>query len=482
MNAEEKLPTSPTAHAPSRRSVLTTAGAAALAAPLGMTALGSQARAASGTQAQADAVDVIVIGAGIAGVTTARELTAKGLSTLVLEARDRIGGRAWTSTFAGEQVEMGGTWVDQRQPNIWREVQRYGWDLTSDIIPTRAVAPTATGYLESTPTDVYNQQSQLITPLFDGSEQYFERPYEPLFREDLLADLDPLSMRDRLDQMRYSPDEEALISGGIGGLTGSASTIGLTTMAHWWALSGWTFDDYAATSTYRPVVGSTAMAQSILDDSTATLRLNSPVASVADNGTSVTVTTKSGETHTARAVVLAIPVNLWNSIDFAPSLPTEYTTLSTDGIGVRSSQKFIMHVRGANLDAFYAEAAPGAPVAMVIPFKERSDGNIMIGFSSNGSFDPSNRTRLQAELQPFCEGIEVVAVKAQHWGNDPYSAGGWAVRRPGLLTGPFRAVQQPQGRVVFAGSDIANGWAGFMDGAVESGFTASVQASQILGL
>lgn len=56
--------------------------------------------------------DVVVIGAGFAGLTAARDLAADGLlSVLLIEARDRIGGRTWTAKAFGEEFEMGGTWV-----------------------------------------------------------------------------------------------------------------------------------------------------------------------------------------------------------------------------------------------------------------------------------------------------------------------------------------------------------------------------------
>jgi monoamine oxidase len=69
--------------------------------------------------------DVIVIGAGYCGLTAARNATIAGLKVLLLEGRDRIGGRSWSSNIGGYPFEMGGTWVHWGQANAWREVVRY---------------------------------------------------------------------------------------------------------------------------------------------------------------------------------------------------------------------------------------------------------------------------------------------------------------------------------------------------------------------
>src|SRR5262245_66520386 len=63
--------------------------------------------------------DVVVVGAGLAGLTAARELVAAGRSVLVLEARDRVGGRVVSREIGGEKiVEMGGQWAGPTQDRL----------------------------------------------------------------------------------------------------------------------------------------------------------------------------------------------------------------------------------------------------------------------------------------------------------------------------------------------------------------------------
>lgn len=55
--------------------------------------------------------DVVIIGAGFTGLVAGRDLSQAGVSVLIVDARDRIGGRTWTASALGEQFEMGGTWI-----------------------------------------------------------------------------------------------------------------------------------------------------------------------------------------------------------------------------------------------------------------------------------------------------------------------------------------------------------------------------------
>ena len=95
------------------------------------------------TSAPGISADVVVVGAGFAGLAAARDLRDAGRSVLVLEGRDRLGGRAWRRPFAGtaHPIEMGGTWVaPQYQPWVAEEMRRYGLRLAEHALtPSRFV-------------------------------------------------------------------------------------------------------------------------------------------------------------------------------------------------------------------------------------------------------------------------------------------------------------------------------------------------------
>ncbi|MFG3497344.1 flavin monoamine oxidase family protein [Streptomyces sp. NPDC047928] len=464
---------------PSRRSLLKAAGAAALTTPVVMAAAPTTTAAAATAGALDDAAaDVIVIGAGFAGVTAARELRARGKRVIVLEARDRIGGRTWTSTFAGHTVERGGTWVETTQPHIGAELKRYGMALETDQDVDRLLLPTPAGPRQFTPEDGFGRLGGILERMFEGSETYFARPFEPLYRADLLQSLDKLSLRDRLTQLSLTAEEELLINGQTAVYSGGASTQGgFTMLAHWWALAGGTNDLWNETQKYRIAAGTHGLLTAMLNEAKPVVRLNSPVASVTDTGSRVFVTLKSGVQYSAQRVVVAVPVNVLPTIRFSPALPPALTTAGSQGIAVKNAVKLWIHARrGAG--RFYAQGAEGgSPISMMLPFKETAEGMLYVAFSTDPTFAHTDKAKVREAVRRLGVDLDVIGVFNHDWGRDPYARGGWAFRKPGQLTSLYPDVLAPAGRLSFASGDIANGWSGYIDGAIESGLRAAQQAS-----
>ncbi|MFF3246818.1 flavin monoamine oxidase family protein [Streptomyces sp. NPDC002870] len=461
---------------PSRRTVLKAAGATAAAASM-LVAGAPTALAETAALEEDAAYDVIVIGAGFTGVTAARELRAKGKRVLVLEARDRIGGRTWSSSFAGLPVEMGGTWVEATQPHIGAELKRYNIALDEEEPVDRVLLPTPTGPGTFTPDDGFGRIGALLERMFDGSRQYFERPFQPLYRADLLQSLDKLSLRDRLNQMGLSPAEELLINGQTAVYSGGSSSWGAFTMlAHWWSLAGWNNQGWNDTQRYRMKTGTSGLLNAMLNEAKPTVRLNSPVASVSDTGSRVYVTLRSGAKYNAPRVVVTVPVNVLSTIKFSPALPAAQTAAADQGIGVKNALKIWIHARkGAG--RFYGQGAEGgSPIPMMMPYKDTPEGVMYVAFSTDPALDPTSKTQVKAAVSRLGADIDIIGLHAHDWGRDPYARGGWAFRKPGQLTSLYPAALVGSERVVVASGDLAEGWSGFIDGAVESGLRAAQQA------
>ncbi|MFJ8046414.1 flavin monoamine oxidase family protein [Kitasatospora sp. NPDC096147] len=466
-----------------RRSLLKAAGSTALLGAAGLTAAGpARAEGTDTTDEESTFYDVIVVGAGFAGLTAAREFKAKGLQVLVLEARNRIGGRTWTGSFAGEVIEYGGAFVDPKQPYVWSEIQRYNIPLVASVEEERTVMPTGTGFAPYAPATAGPRMGQLLTPLFDGATEYFPHPTNPFYREDLLQSVDQLSLRARLDQLNYSALDRSWVSGILAGLSGGSSARGaLTMMAQIWALSGWSSAGFAGLNGSRPRQGTVQLASALLADSGATLKLNSPVASITDTGSAVRVTTQAGRQYKAAHAVVAVPVNVWKTITFNPGLPSAFGAVSQATIGAPISRKIWIRAAG-NVGLFGANTQEGFPISTVIPFKKLADGSVlMFAFCDDQTLDIHSVSQVQAVLRQLVPEIQVLAVTAQDWGTAQYSLGGWACRQPGQLTGQYRTIQQPQGRLAFATSDIASGWSGYIDGAIESGIRAAQAVAAMPG-
>ncbi|MGM1065121.1 flavin monoamine oxidase family protein, partial [Saccharothrix sp. Mg75] len=463
------------AHNPDRawsRRRLLKAGGAAIAA----TAVGAGTATAQ-PSARPVIHDAIVVGAGFAGAIAARQLRAAGLNTLVLEARDRIGGRTWTESFVGQRVEMGGQFVDSSQQLVTAELARYNIPVSSGLTPARAIMPAPGGFSSYSLEEMVTRQGSLLERMFAGTEDYFPAPHDPMLRRSLVAQIDGFSLKDRLDQLAFTAEERSWLSGMTAGQSGGSSAYGaMTSLMHWWALAGYNTGAWYRAQSQQVSVGMSGLVAAILNEANADLRLNTPVSAISESGGLVTVTTRAGARHTARTVVVAVPVNLWSTIAFSPGLPAVQATAAAQGVGVRNNRKLWLHVQGLT-EPVLVNGAEGDTFMTVVSHSHTTDGGqLMLALNSLPALDITSRAAVSTAVQRVLPGTTVVNFRAQDWGASAYSRGGWALRKPGQMTAQLYSIQQQHGRLAFATSDIASGWAGFVEGALESGFRAAAQA------
>ena len=106
---------------------------------------------------------------------------------------------------------------------------------------------------------------------------------------------------------------------------------------------------------------------------------------------------------------------------------------------------------------------------------------LQIGFGIDARLcDSNDAPALQRQLDEILPGYELVDATWHDWLADEYARGTWAIHGPGWYTRHHAEMRRPEGRLILAGSDLANGWAGFIDGAIESGLEAGARAAALV--
>jgi len=422
--------------------------------------------------------DVVVVGGGFAGATVARELQHAGLRTIVLEARDRLGGRTWTSAFSGKQVEMGGTWVHWHQPSVWSELRRYGLEVTEAAPSTKAGWLVGGELRLGTPEQFWSLMADGTDRLCHDSRAVLERPHDPLFRD--IAAIDALSIQDRIEELGL--DREAReVTDGVWATTCSAypRETGLVTALRWYALSGFSFQHMMdCIARYKIVTGTKSLIEAIATDGRFEIRLETQVSAVEQDEAGVAVHTQGGEMIEARAAVVAVPLNTLKAINFTPALSDGKRTAATEGQSSHGIKVWI-RMRG---DHDYAACAPADHGISYLQSEYKVDGDtLFVAFGADaGRLDPTDKEAVARAAGELLPGYEVVDSHAHNWTGDELTQGTWSMYRPNQLTRYLRELQRPEGRVFLAGADVSNGWNGFIDGAIESGNTTARRVASLL--
>jgi monoamine oxidase len=417
--------------------------------------------------------DVIVIGAGMAGLTAARELGRSGYRVTVLEGRDRIGGRTWTSTFAGKSVEMGGTWIHWQQPHLWSEVTRYGLEMTESPAPTNYRYVVDGAMREATPEQFSAYFGEGFSAFTADALEALPRPTDPLYNP-TFAVTEQESVEERLARIDLPEDVAAvlatILSAPMGALYKDLSVSFPLRLA---ALAGWNgaavFDMIGR---YKLKDGMASLYQALAADGDPRIHLDSPVHSVTQDDGGVTVSTRDGARYRARSVVVAVPLNTLHDITFSPPLSPGKQAAAAEKhatLGVK------VWIRAKGDIGNVAAAAPeGYPFGWLASEFHVDGDTLLVGFGvSADALDFGNIHEVQTAVQAMLPEVEVIDVHLHDWKTDEFSQGLWGTHRPGQIHKYLAALQQPEGRVVFAGAETSSGWNGFIDGAIESGIRAA---------
>ncbi|MCW2763106.1 MAG: FAD-dependent oxidoreductase [Marmoricola sp.] len=429
--------------------------------------------------------DVVVVGAGLAGLSAARDLEAGGASVTVLEARDRVGGRVdQVQLDDGRLVQLGGEVVGNSHTAYLGLVGELGLTLEPSYVAEPGEITRQTpdsldvGEWPSwfTPADIasYDDVEKALTTVVAGID-----PHDPLGCPDLHR-LDQLSVGDWLREVGATPGLLRLKEiAQLGLADGSIERTSLFAYARKIAVGGGSGSyDFEEWENLRVAEGSATVALRMAHE-LADVRLSSPVATIAVSTAGAVVTAASGEVFEADAVVLAVPAG--------PARDLSITGVSDERLRSLRRQR---HAWAAKFVAAY-----GTPFWRESGQNALSESEGVLGstwpqqegvlsalvpperYAAFAATDATTRTHEALEQIAAMYGpaaTSPIGTWTRLWGTDPWTQGYVTSWRPGDVeaVGPLHGTHEPPFYV--CGSDQ---WvAGYMEGAVRTGRAAAQTA------
>ena len=440
---------------------------------------------------------VLVIGAGLAGLAAARRLTATGHEVVVLEARDRVGGRTeGGATADGTPVELGGQWIGPTQNRMYELVDELG--------------------LETFPT--WNQGELVVHLGGRSTRMASHRGAVPKLNPFALADLaqgmarfTKVASSVSLDEPWASPRARRLdgetfetwIRRNLRTSVGrayfriaceavfSAESTDLSALhALFYAHSGTDLETLLSVDRGaqqdRIVGGSIRISEAIAAELGDRIRLAAPVRRIEHDDRSVRAVLASGEIVTGTHAIVTLPPTLAGRLDYAPTLPSW-----RDQLTQRVPAGSVIKLYAIYPEPFWrADGLNGQAASDTGPVKVTFDNSppagtpgVLMGFmEANDGRAWARRSaeeRREAALACF---VRYFGPRAAHpveylerdWMAEEFSRGCYGAHfAPGGWTAFGEALRAPIGRIHWAGAECSPVWNGYMEGAVRSGELAA---------
>lgn len=413
----------------------------------------------------AAAPQIVVVGAGFAGLAAARELADTGCDVSVLEARDRVGGRVFTVRLEnGEIAEMGAEWIMPGDSEVRRWASRFGVELAEAGIDYRRREARGPGAASLEDQDTFLAIAEEVFAALPPDE------LAALTVGRFLAALDAPDAGRASVEMRlqgtcaFDLDRIALRS--MGGRDGLAPP--------------------APAACHRMVPGNQALADAVAA-SLRDVRLEHRVRSIGHGAEGVVAGVEEGGDVTADAVVIAVPVRIAAHLDYDPFLP-EDLALALRELPMGVASKLALPVGGEPAPRAVQSAelpfwswvanggGRGAPRRCVTAFAGSELAHEALGIA-RGDCEPW-RDRTLA-LQPDLDVAGSATMKS--WADDPLAYGSYSAW-DNRSWDRMEELRRTVGRIAFAGEHTAGPQHhGTMEGALRSGVRAAAQVLEIIG-
>jgi monoamine oxidase len=404
------------------------------------------------------AYDVVVIGAGLSGLVCAKRLVAGGANVVVLEARDRVGGRLHTGRVGGTVVDLGGQWMTPGQPRLAALAADLGVAIEKHDRTGRALVDDRGGLLSAL-----------------GQWRVMRR-IEKLMKEQG-GELDQQSLGEWFArEIRHSVARERLaLHADLIFATDPASISLLYYLSTMNATSGFRPQ---SSDEYHFAGGAQLLALRLAEQLGERVRLSEPVTAVEQTEAGMTV--HAAQVYAAKRAVLAIPPPLVKKLAIELPAPARvYVNVASAGRVVKCFAAFPARSwrdQGLSGESYH----PRGPVRATVDLA--GDPPVLLAFvvgteaAKWSSRDPAERRGdALAAFAPFSEAPPLDYLEID-WGADPWSAGCVPALPPRALSAGARW-RGPHGLLHIAGTESAASWPGYMEGAIDAGERA---ASEVL--